>query len=114
MQFLLFRIRKKKATLERISSTGKKTKKALYFAIFFYLYCMTDTHLKLEQDTIMPAQFTPVQLVKRMSSTESGPEANEAYSVHTMSSRQVPVYSNEAYGVCGATTHHEEPEYEVV
>ena len=49
-----------------------------------------------------------------MSSAESGPGtmvANEAYSVHTVSSRGVPVYTNEAYGVC---THHEEPEYEVV
>ena len=55
--------------------------------------------------------------MEQMSSTESGPGtmvANEAYSVHTVSSRQVPVYTNEAYGVCGATTHHEEPEYEVV
>ena len=35
--------------------------------------------------------------------------------VHTVSSsRQVPVCTNEAYGVCGATTHSEEPEYEVV
>ena len=53
--------------------------------------------------------------MEQMSSTESGPVtmvANEAYSVHTVSSsRQVPVYTNEAYGVC---THHEEPEYEVV
>ena len=54
--------------------------------------------------------------MEQMSSTESRPEtmvANEAYSVHTVSSRQVPVYTNEAYGVCKTTTHHEEPEYEV-
>ena len=56
--------------------------------------------------------------MEQMSSTESGPGtmvANEAYSVHTVSSsRQVPVYTNEAYGVCKTTTHSEEPEYEVV
>ena len=40
-----------------------------------------------------------------MSSAKSGHGtmvANEAYSVHTVSSRGVPVYTNEAYGVCGA------------
>ena len=65
----------------------------------------------------MLGQFKPRQPVEELPSTESGPGtmvANEAYSVHTVSSRGVPVYTNEAYGVCGATTHHEEPEYEVV
>ena len=75
---------------------------------------LIDTNLKLRKvlDT------NEDELPQQMSSTESRPEtmvANEAYSVHTVSSsRQVPVYTNEAYGECGATTHSEEPEYEVV
>ena len=82
---------------------------------------LIDTSLKLRKvlDTLDSQEhdMPSVELPQQMSSTESGPAtmvANESYSVHTVSSRQVPVFTNEAYGVCKTTTHSEEPEYEVV
>ena len=107
----------KRRFMEQFHSTSEFYLTQNHVAIIIMDF-LIDTSLKLRKvlDTIEDGMQS-VELQQQMSSTERSPGkmvANESYSVHTVSSRGVPVYTNEAYGVCKTTTHSEEPEYEVV